>query len=78
MNEKIRVEPKAFERMFPTTVEKSSVVKKLEKEARDLKESIEKTNDSRNTSFAQLKYAKLISRIEEIKNPNSLMLLRYE
>jgi len=51
---------------------------KLEKEALALKEEIEKETDRRKKALEQREYAKLISRLNEIKNPTSVSLMRYE
>ncbi|NIQ04950.1 MAG: hypothetical protein GWO20_04205 [Candidatus Korarchaeota archaeon] len=50
----------------------------LEVEALRLRKVIEKTNDRRREELIQREYARLISRIEEIKNPPLIWLLRYE
>ena len=55
-----------------------SLIKALEKEAFSLRSEIEKIDDRRKKELLQREYAKLISKMEEIKNPTPVMLLRYE
>ncbi len=55
-----------------------SLVKMLEKEAYHLQGEILTVHDRKKREIVQRAYNKVISRIEEIRNPSPLRLTRYE
>jgi len=57
---------------------KDLLIKVLEKEAFRVRRKIRKTKDRMKRDSASREYAKLISRIKEIKSPTPLELIRYE
>ena len=56
----------------------SNLVLATLEEALRLEEEIKEQTDANRKVLQQKEYAKILSRINEIKNPNVLMLLRYE
>lgn len=57
---------------------RNSLLRELEKEAVRLKKVIRSTKDRRKRILTLREYDKLISRIEAIKNPTIIELIRYE
>lgn len=57
---------------------RNSLLRELEKEAVRLKKVIRSTKDRRKRILSLREYDKLISRIEAIKNPTIIELIRYE
>jgi len=57
---------------------RNSLLRELEKEAVRLKKVVRSTKDRRKRILTLREYDKLISRIEAIKNPTIIELIRYE